>query len=54
MNLNIIWLLNLGKKLIVNKTNHNSKKLSNLQKFQKAIAYPISKNNFLENMNNLI
>ena len=46
--------LEIMKKLIVNKTNHNSKKLSNLQKFQKAIAYPISKNNFLENMNNLI
>ena len=42
------------KKIIINKTIHNPQKLSNLKKFQEAIAYPISKNDFLENMNNLM
>ena len=56
----IQWILSeekcfeIMKKIIVNKTNHNSQKLSNLKKFQEAIAYPISKNDFLENMNNLM
>ena len=32
----------------------NRKKIKVLKKFQEAIAYPISKNDFLENMNNLM
>jgi len=46
--------LEMIKKIIFSQTNHNQKKISSLKKFQEAIANPISKNSFLEKMNNFI